>query len=204
MSDRKKHWDQLYAGKTPQEVSWYQQTPGLSLQLIEGMHLSGEARIIDVGGGSSTLVDGLLAAGYQNLAVLDISRQALDYARTRLADKAASVDWYEADVTEFVAPHPFDVWHDRAVFHFLTAGADRRSYVESLVQSLVPGGQLVIAAFAIGGPTRCSGLEIVQYDRNKLMRELGEPFRFLEQLQEDHVTPAGKLQSFNYFRFQKK
>ena len=150
------------------------------------------------------LVDRLLTRGYQHLAVLDISGTALSHSKQRLGASAEQVEWFEADITSFQAPHPFDVWHDRAVFHFLTAASDRKRYVATLKQTLQPGGHLILAAFAIGGPTRCSGLDIVQYDAGKLARELGEGFSLVEQQSETHLTPAKVPQQFSYFRFIKQ
>lgn len=201
MFDKKAHWERVYEDGLPEEVSWYQKEPTLSLQLIRNTRIATDAPIIDVGGGASLLVDGLCERGFTRLAVLDISPQALAYARERLGDKAQRVEWYEADITTFVPPHRFALWHDRAVFHFLTDQVDRTRYVEVLKRTLEPGGHLLLATFALGGPTRCSGLEIVQYDAAKLGRELGGEFRLVEETSETHVTPTGKQQKFAYFRF---
>jgi SAM-dependent methyltransferase len=203
MTDRKQHWEQVYTNKSALEVSWYQAEPRLSLELIQRSGIGKDAPLIDVGGGASLLVDRLQAQGYRQLAVLDISGAALAVARQRLAEHAAAIEWYESDVTQFIAPHPFSLWHDRAVFHFLTAADDRQRYVEVLKRTLVSGGHVIIAAFALGGPTRCSGLEIVQYDAAKLMAELGPDFRLEEQQTESHRTPAGKEQRFGFFRLRK-
>ena len=199
--NRKTHWESIYADKSPLAVSWFQKEPRLSLQLITNTGLSTEAAIIDIGGGASVLIDHLFERGFRHLAVLDISGTALSHAKQRLGSTAEQIEWLETDVTTFVAPHPFDLWHDRAVFHFLTEAADRKRYVDTLKQTLKPGGHLIIAAFAIGGPTRCSGLDIVQYDADKLGRELGEDFTLVEQLSEIHVTPTNQEQLFGYFRF---
>jgi SAM-dependent methyltransferase len=203
VTDRKQHWEQVYTSKSSLEVSWYQPEPRLSLELIHRSGIGRDAPIIDVGGGASLLVDRLQADGYMQLAVLDISGAALATARQRLGPKAAGIEWYEADVTQFTAPHAFALWHDRAVFHFLTAAEDRRRYVEVLKRTLTPDGHVVIAAFAIGGPTRCSGLEIVQYNAAKLLAELGPDFRLEEELSETHRTPAGKDQKFGFFRLRR-
>lgn len=199
--DRKEHWEGVYRDKSPLDVSWYQAEPVISLELIEASGCGPDAAVIDVGGGASVLVDHLLARGYRSLTVLDISGRALEHARNRLGAAAGEVTWVESDVTAFAPAVVFDVWHDRAVFHFLTAAADRRRYVEVLERAVRPGGQVVLAAFAIGGPTKCSGLDIVQYDAAKLGAELGDGFRLLEQRAEEHHTPAGKVQQFAYFRF---
>lgn len=203
MFDRKVHWQNVYKEKSPLDVSWYQKEPALSLELIRSAQLDSDEAIIDVGGGASVLVDHLLNEGFSKLAVLDISENALTSAKNRLADSAKNIEWLEADITEFTAPHQFSLWHDRAVFHFLTDQSDRKSYVRSLTQALRPGGHLIIAAFDIGGPEKCSGLEIVQYDSEKLIAELGAGFKLLEEREELHITPASKQQKFKYFRFVK-
>lgn len=203
MTDRKQHWEQVYANKSPLEVSWYQAEPRQSLELIQRSGLGKDAPLIDVGGGASLLIDRLQADGYRRLAVLDISGAALTVARQRLGAHAADIEWYEADVTRFSAPHPFSLWHDRAVFHFLTTADDRQHYVDVLRRTLVAGGHVIIAAFAPGGPVRCSGLDIVQYDAAKLTAELGPDFRLEEQRAETHLTPAGKEQQFGFFRLRK-
>jgi SAM-dependent methyltransferase len=199
--NRKQHWEQVYTDKSPLEVSWYQKEPAISLQLIENSGIDKAASIIDVGGGASLLVDYLQQRGFSKLAVLDISAHALEHAKSRLGERAGEVEWYESDVTTFAAPHPYQLWHDRAVFHFLTEARDRRNYVEVLKQTVPVDGHLIIAAFAIGGPEKCSGLDIVQYDAAKLGAELGEEFALQEQVEELHETPASKQQAFNYFRF---
>lgn len=182
-------------------MGWYQKEPLLSLQLIDHTGISTDAAIIDIGGGASTLVDHLDRAGYKNITVLDISGNALAYAKKRLAAAADNIEWFEADITTFQAPHPYDLWHDRAVFHFLIDSDDRKRYTKTLKQTLKPAGHLIMAAFAIGGPTQCSGLDIVQYDANKLLAELGEGFTLVEELSEIHMTPGNTEQLFAYFRF---
>jgi len=199
MSDRKEHWENVYQKKSPLEVSWHQKEPTLSLQLIRGTQLALDAPIIDVGGGASMLVDKLCHEGYSNVSVLDVSENALVHAKDRLADQAAMVEWFEEDVTRFNPPHRFALWHDRAVFHFLTARADRERYINVLKQALEPGGHLIMMTFAIDGPAKCSGLDIVQYDANKLMAELGPGFKLEETGFELHITPAGGQQKFAYF-----
>jgi SAM-dependent methyltransferase len=201
--DRKEHWEGIYTDKSPAEVSWYELEPTLSLELIEGTGVPKEASIIDVGAGASVLADRLLGAGYTAIAVLDISQKALGRTKERLGKAAEGVEWFVADVTEFVSPHRFDLWHDRAVFHFLTDSNDRRKYIEVLNGTVAPGGHLIIAAFAVGGPKRCSGLDTVQYSAEKLGAELGDGFRLVDEAQELHITPAGAEQKFAYFRFVK-
>ena len=201
MFDRKTHWDNVYQDKSSLDVSWYQKEPLLSLALIRSTQLAKDEPIIDVGGGASVLVDYLCREDFTNLAVLDISAKALSCAKKRLGDLAQNIEWYESDITQFDAPHPFSLWHDRAVFHFLTDEADRKAYVKTLKQALRPGGALIIAAFAIGGPEKCSGLDIVQYDSGKLKAELGDEFTLIETRDEVHITPANAEQKFLYFRF---
>ena len=201
MSDRKEHWEKVYGNKSPLEVSWYQKEPTLSLQLIGNAELAPDAAIIDVGGGASLLVDKLCKAGYKDLTVLDVSARALEHARKRLTDKACQILWFEADVTRFEPPREYTLWHDRAVFHFLTDQADRESYVSVLRKALKPGGHLIIMAFALDGPLKCSGLETVQYDADKLIAELGSGFKLIETGYETHVTPTGNLQKMAYFYF---
>lgn len=200
VNDRKDHWQSIYRDRSPSEVSWYQGEPTLSMELIRSCGLRKDAPLIDVGGGASVLVDRLVLAGFTELSVLDISGLALSRARERLGDAADRVTWIEADITQFTPPRHYALWHDRAVFHFLTDSADRESYIAALNAGLSAGGHLIIAAFAIGGPEQCSGLPIVQYDAAKLQAELGAGFRLLETRQEAHITPAGKTQQFGYFR----
>lgn len=199
-SDRKTHWERVYCGKSPLEVSWYQLKPALSLRLIENSGISRDQAIIDVGGGASVLADHLLKSGYRDVSVLDIAASALASARQRLGKMGECVTWHEADITSFAPRRAYRLWHDRAVFHFLTGAADRRKYVAVLKQALPPGGHVVLAAFAIGGPEKCSGLDIVQYDADKLLGELGPEFTLAEQAGELHDTPSGGAQQFSYFR----
>ena len=201
MSERKEHWEKVYREKPPQTVSWYQVEPVLSLSLIDKASLTPDAPIIDVGGGASVLVDKLCERGYSDVSVLDVSATALALSRKRLASKGYQAHWFEEDVTRFNAPHRFALWHDRAVFHFLTSKTDRQSYVDVLENSLQPGGQVVMLTFAVGGPTRCSGLDVVQYDADRLGVTLGAHFKPLEWGRETHLTPAGKQQDFAWFRF---
>ncbi len=201
---RKEHWETVYHDKSPLEVSWYQTEPRLSLDLIAQCAVDTDARIIDVGGGASTLVDHLLDLGYRSLSVLDISAAALEHARARLGAKADTVEWVEADITEFAPTQPFDVWHDRAVFHFLTEAQDRERYREVLERGVIPGGHVIMAAFAPDGPTQCSGLPICRYDAEGLLSELGTAFELLEERREVHVTPARKEQSFAFFRLRRR
>ena len=199
--ERKEHWEHAYETNPPDDVSWFQQEPALSLRLIAKTGVGTSDGVIDVGGGASVLVDHLLDAGFERVAVLDISGAALQHARQRLGPRAEKVTWFETDITAFRARRPFAVWHDRAVFHFLTAPADRQKYVESLQQGLTPGGHVIMATFAIDGPQKCSGLEVSCYDASALSAELGAGFALVEQADETHVTPWHTQQKFSYFRF---
>jgi len=203
-TDRKRHWEGVYQRLEADQVSWYQAKPHLSLSLIAHAQIPMDAPIIDVGGGASLLIDHLLALGYQDLTELDVSRAALDQVAARMAGQATGVVFIEADVTRFEPDRQYRLWHDRAAFHFLTCEKDRRSYVRILGKALLSGGDLVLAAFAPGGPKKCSGLEIVQYDAEKLGAELGKDFELQEWRTQKHVTPAGGEQLFNFFRYKRR
>jgi len=202
MTDRRAHWEQVWRSKAPQQVSWYQPEPAVSLELIEAAHIAKNAGIIDVGGGASVLVDRLLDCGYSGLAVLDIAASAMRASRERLGARAREIEWHEGDVTSFEPPHRYGLWHDRAVFHFLTEAADRRAYVAILHKALKPGGTVVIAAFAPDGPPKCSGLDVMRHDEKSLAAELGEGFVLREARRETHRTPWQAEQRFVYCRFQ--
>lgn len=199
--DRRSHWETVYAGREPEQLSWHQEDPELSLELIRSAAADRGAAIIDIGGGASRLVDRLLGDGYRDLSVLDISAKAIRAAQQRLGERSEAVTWLETDVTAFSPSQRYRVWHDRAAFHFLTDPRDRERYVEVLEQALDPDGQLIIATFAVDGPTRCSGLEVVQYDARKLGAELGSGFELVEQRESRHRTPAGAEQPFTFFRY---
>jgi hypothetical protein len=204
MDDRKKHWEDVYTTRSPLTVSWYQDDPTVSLDLIKKSGTKFHAPLIDIGGGASVLVDKLIDIGFRDISVLDIAGNALNHSRNRLGDRADTVLWHEADVTEFVSPQPYALWHDRAVFHFLTQAIQRKAYLGSLVRNLQPDGQARISTFSMNGPKMCSGLAIVQYDEEKICREFGPGFRLLEQREELHTTPGGSTQEFVYFRFKRK
>ena len=199
MSDRQNHWEQVYQSKESTEVSWYQEYPDQSMRMIEKVMASKADAVIDVGGGASVLIDTLLQKDYSRPAVLDISAAALKCAQQRLCERAELIEWFVADVTAFEPPHRFSLWHDRAVFHFLTAETDRKKYLAVLREALEPDAHLVIATFAEDGPEKCSGLPVERYDSEKLMRTLGDEFELLEQQVESHITPSGMEQKFNYF-----
>lgn len=201
---RKEHWEQVYRTKATDDVSWYQVRPGVSLKLIEASGVGKDQGIIDVGGGASVLVDFLLDAGFSRLAVLDISIAALECARQRLGARASQIEWLEEDVTAFAPARRYGLWHDRAVFHFLTEKTDREKYVENLRRTLMPDGRVIIATFGVEGPLKCSGLKVARYDARAICGELGDNFRLVEELPETHVTPWGTEQKFAYFLFEKR
>lgn len=200
----KQHWETLYSQKRPTEVSWYAPHLELSLQLLSRAGLNAASRVIDVGAGASTLVDDVLQAGVGDLTVLDLSGQALVMTKARLGAKAEQVEWIEADVTQAqLRRDHYDLWHDRAAFHFLTTPDDRAHYIAAMTQALTIGGQAVIATFSLQGPPRCSGLEVVRYSPETLQKELGRGFRLLESVEEAHRTPFETTQHFLYCRFEK-
>lgn len=201
--NRREHWNRVYRDKPADRVSWYQQQPAASLELIAASGVGRDAGIIDVGGGASVLVDALLDQGYTGLAVLDVAHSALEAVRARLGDRAALVEWFEADVTRFEPTRRYALWHDRAVFHFLTDAGERAAYVRTLGKALQPGGTVIIATFAPDGPPKCSGLDVVRYDGRSLAAELGASYKLRESRREAHVTPGGMTQPFCYFRFER-
>lgn len=195
----KNHWDKVYGSKSADAVSWFQEHADHSLRLIEQTGARQDASIIDVGGGASTLVDDLLARGYRRLSVLDLSAAALVTAQRRLGASASQVHWIEADITQVELPrHGYDVWHDRAVFHFLTSAAQRAAYVERVLHAVKPSGHVIIATFAEDGPLQCSGLPVVRYSAEALHEEFGAPFTLLQHEKEAHRTPFGTIQQFVY------
>jgi len=200
-TDRQAHWQNVYATKTEKEVSWYQETPTPSLDLIAATGLSDDAAIIDVGGGASRLVDSVLDKGFHQITILDLSAKALEETKKRLGRRADGIDWIAADVTTWEPSHSYDLWHDRAAFHFLTEPADRAAYVLRLKKAVRPGGHAIIATFASDGPERCSGLPIVRYDPEVLARTLGPDFELIESRRHDHLTPGGNTQRFQFSRF---
>ncbi len=195
----KAHWENVYTTKSTDGVSWFQEHANLSLDLIKATGAGRDAGIIDVGGGASTLVDDLLAEGYTDLSVLDLSGAALQAARSRLGSRERLVRWIEADITQAdLPPGRYDIWHDRAVFHFLTDPADRAAYVRTVLRSVKPGGHVIVATFAEDGPLQCSGLPVMRYGANELHDEFGAAFTLLQHQKEAHHTPFGTVQQFVY------
>jgi ubiquinone/menaquinone biosynthesis C-methylase UbiE len=200
-SRRKEHWEHIYSNKSEREVSWFQTTPSASLDLIVSAETPKSAKIIDVGGGASRLADGLLAEGYYNITVLDVAEAALAQAKRRLGSKASSVSWITADITKWRPAVAYDLWHDRAVFHFLTDQHDREAYLSVMQKALKPDAVVIIGTFSLDGPERCSGLPVVRYSPESLSKTLGEDFLFIESMQEEHQTPGGGVQKFQFSRF---
>jgi SAM-dependent methyltransferase len=197
--DAQTHWENIYGKKAPDAVSWYRPHLETSLDLIERAAPGCSASIIDIGGGESTLVDDLLARGYQNISVLDISQTAVDVNKRRLGSASEHVRWLVADITKAnLEPCAYDVWHDRAVFHFLTASEERLAYVRQVAKTVKPGGHVIVSTFGPEGPTKCSGLDVVRYDAESLHREFGVRFRLLGHSEELHRTPFDTIQQFLY------
>lgn len=195
----KTHWETIYQTKEPTQVSWFQPHPQLSLELIRRTGIQPEEPIIDVGGGASTLADDLLASGFRSITVLDISAKALQAARQRLGAQADAVSWIEADVAESSLPaQTYAVWHDRAVFHFLTQPSDRQRYIANVRRAIRPGGFVIVATFATDGPNRCSGLDVIRYSPESLHGEFGREFELVDSVKEVHHTPSGGEQRFVY------
>ncbi|MBK5188377.1 MAG: class I SAM-dependent methyltransferase [Gemmatimonadaceae bacterium] len=200
--DGKSHWEHVYRSKSADQVSWFEPVAAISFEWIREVAPALDSAIIDVGGGASRLADGLLAAGYARVIVLDLSAAALLQAQRRLGSAASAVEWREADILGADLPAAaYDVWHDRAVFHFLTDAADRTRYVAQLRRAVRAGGHVIMATFAEHGPRRCSGLDVSRYSPAALQRELGADFRLVESLQHEHRTPAGASQAFTYCLF---
>jgi SAM-dependent methyltransferase len=200
---RRAHWEQVYTGKPSDRLGWYRPRLETPLEWIRDLDLGPGAAIIDVGGGASTLVDHLLDDGHSSVTVLDIAAPALDLVKARLGDRSALVTWLCGDITDVeLAQDAYDLWHDRAVFHFLTEPDDRRRYRQNLGRALRPGGYLIVGVFAPEAPPRCSGLPVQRYDLEQLLDELGQDFTLLRQQKELHVTPGGVEQMYLYCQFQ--
>lgn len=197
--DVKTHWEKVYTTKAPDAVSWYRRHLETSLALIERAAGAREASIIDVGGGESTLVDDLLLHGYKNLTVLDVSQTAIEITKKRLGTASEQVRWLIGDIVEIeLEPHAYDLWHDRAVFHFLTTSERRLAYVRRVTRAVKRGGHVIVSTFGPEGPTKCSGLEVMRYDGESLHGEFGGRFRLVESSKELHETPVGTTQQFLY------
>jgi 2-polyprenyl-3-methyl-5-hydroxy-6-metoxy-1,4-benzoquinol methylase len=197
--DARTHWEKVYTTRAPEAVSWYRPHLETSLALVERAAGESSASVIDVGGGESTLVDDLLARGYQNITVLDISQTAIDVTKRRLGPAGAKVSWLASDIMEaqFEAG-AYDVWHDRAVFHFLTARKQRATYVRQVARAVKPGGHVIVSTFGTEGPTKCSGLHVVRYNAESLHSQFGVRFHLVESSKEVHRTPLGNTQQFLY------
>ena len=202
--ERQTHWQNIYQTKGERQVSWFQEMPTISLDLIRATGVGPDASIIDIGGGASRLVDGLIAAGFHSLTVLDISEKALATSRERLGPKAANVTWIAADITGWQPGRRYDLWHDRAAFHFLTVPVDRAAYAACVRTAVCPGGHVIIGTFAPDGPERCSGLPVIRHDAGSIAEVLGPSFKLIESRRHDHLTPAGTVQRFQFSRFQRQ
>lgn len=202
MEERHAHWEKVYQTKSPDAVSWFQEHASLSLEIIRSVGETSDAQIIDVGSGASTLLDDLLTDGFKHVSALDLSASALEVARRRLGPLGENVRWMTGDIRTVDLPEQtYDIWHDRAVFHFLTDPADRIAYVRQVVKSVKHGGHVIVATFAHDGPEQCSGLPVVRYDPNQLHNEFGPEFELLEHASEEHKTPWGSVQHFVYCHF---
>jgi len=195
------HWNAIYGSKTDEQVSWFEPLPAVSLRLLDAAGLNEESCVIDVGGGNSRLVDYLVQRGLDCVAVLDISGRAIESAKARIGESASALTWIEADIAGEWSLKPMDIWHDRAVFHFLTTAEARTKYREHLISILKPGGAAIVATFALDGPERCSGLPVVRYSPESLAKELGRELDLVEAVHIPHHTPWGATQWFQYSRF---
>lgn len=201
--DVKEHWETIYQTKKSNEVSWYQKEPTTSLRLIAELGLNKDAKIIDIGAGDSRLVDNLLVLGYRKISVLDVSANALKRAKKRIGSNTASVQWIVSDIRDFETNDRYDLWHDRAVLHFLTTEEDMNKYARIVRRSLKPDGYLIVATFSEHGPKRCSGLDVTQYSQES-MKKLFNNFEHVKSFEEEHTTPSGTIQNFIYGVFQNR
>jgi len=204
MSDRKEHWQTVYETKLTDQVSWYQPMPNPSLDALARFHAMPDQSLIDIGGGSSSLAAELLRAGWRDLTVLDISDAALSQARRALGAAQSSIDWVCANITTWCPERTYDIWHDRAVFHFLTDQTERAAYKSALSKGLAEGGLMLIGTFAKDGPETCSGLPVRQYDPDDLAKEFGNSLRVIDSWRETHLTPSGAQQAFTWCAFRKE
>jgi 2-polyprenyl-3-methyl-5-hydroxy-6-metoxy-1,4-benzoquinol methylase len=194
--ERARHWDRAYAAHQPHELSWHSKDARISIELIQTVGINGDAAVVDVGGGASVLARQLVAQGFTDITVLDLSTEALVAARQHAGD--APVDWLHQDLLSWRPSRRYDVWHDRAVLHFLVEAADRDNYLETLRAALAPDGAVVIGAFAADGPDRCSALPVVRYSTEDLVALLGPDFRLVDARREEHLTPSGSVQPFSW------
>lgn len=201
--NRQAHWQNVYKEKGENQVSWFQERPTISLELIEAAGAKPDSAIIDIGGGASRLIDTLIDKGYRDLTVLDLSESAISIAKIRLGQSAAMVKWIVVDATQWEPPSRYDLWHDRAAFHFLTEASDRTAYIERLKRALRVGGHAIIGTFALDGPERCSGLPVVRYDDAGLSAALAPSFELIDTRRDDHKTPWGAIQHFQFTVFRR-
>ena len=202
--DPKTHWEDVYQKQLPEELGWYQDNPEMSLKLIAATGVGFDGNLIDIGGGTSKLASLLVAQGYTKVAVLDIAAGSIEQAKLAMGEQANKIQWIEADATNYNFAEEYDIWHDRAVFHFLTDNQDRKRYVDAVQQSLKTGGHLIIATFGLKAPRKCSGLHVVRYSPETLHSEFGNNFDLVETYVEVHSTPAKVQQEFIYCRFTKR
>lgn len=204
MPDSRAHWDTVYSSKAETEVSWFEQEPGLSLELIAEAGVSPSATIIDVGAGASHLVDELIKRGGEDITVLDVSAVGLDVARARLSEDASRARWVVSDITSWIPDRLYDLWHDRAALHFLTEGADQAAYARVMKAALKPGGVAIIGTFAPDGPEKCSGLTVARHDSGTLQAVFGTDFELVASRRAEHSTPWGSVQRFNFATFRRR
>ena len=202
--ERQTHWQNVYQTKGERDVSWFQEIPTISLDLIHATGVGADASIIDIGGGASRLADNLLTEGFRSVTVLDVSEKALAASRDRLGPRGKHVTWIVADVTTWRPDKRYDLWHDRAAFHFLTAPGDRTAYAECVRKAVCRGGHVIVGTFAPDGPERCSGLPVVRHDAGSIGKVLGPSFKLIESRRHDHRTPGGTIQRFQFSRFQRQ
>ena len=202
--DPKEHWENVYQKELPEDLSWHQGKPEMSLRLIAATEVGFDSNIIDIGGGTSTLAGLLVAQGYKRVTALDIAASSIEKAKLAMAEQANEIKWIEADATNYSFAERYDIWHDRAVFHFLTDIHDRKRYVDAVQKSLKGGGHLIIATFGLKGPRKCSGLHVVRYSPETLHNEFGNNFNLVETFVEVHTTPSKVQQEFIYCRFTKR
>ena len=204
MNSRQSHWENVYATRAADSVSWFQMSARPSLDMIQATGIGTDATIVDIGGGASVLVDELLDAGFGDVTVLDVAEPALAVSKSRLGPRAAGVHWIVADILSWSPERSYELWHDRAVFHFLTEENDRATYRSLVEKALRPRGWLILATFATDGPERCSGLPVHRWSPEALASEFGAQFQLVESAREEHRTPAGTVQAFTWCRFRRR